>query len=143
MLNCLLYFQPFPREDGGRQATDSRGEYCHAKEQCDRAGVKVPLVGLLTAHGLNLVRPGWFLFGLIVLFVYLFVCVQGTLSRSEWEAASRFFFVFFLQFNLHVHFAILLCQYLGSDLSSVTETGVGTDPHFFFKSRCDTNLVLS
>lgn len=52
----LFCFQPFPSEDGGRQATDSRGEYSHAKEHCERVGVKVPLVGLLTALGL--VRSG-------------------------------------------------------------------------------------
>ncbi|XP_039976845.1 mRNA cap guanine-N7 methyltransferase [Xiphias gladius] len=57
----MMALEPFPCEDGGRQATDSR-EYCHAKEHCSRAGVKLPL---------------------------------GTLSRSEWEAASIYLvFVF-------------------------------------------------
>lgn len=58
----MMALEPFPSEDGGRQATDSRGEYSHAKEHCERVGVKVPL---------------------------------GTLSRSEWEAASIYLvFVF-------------------------------------------------
>ncbi|XP_047460133.1 mRNA cap guanine-N7 methyltransferase isoform X2 [Mugil cephalus] len=58
----MMALEPFPCEDGGRQATDSRGEYCYAKEHCDRAGVKPPV---------------------------------GTLSRSEWEAASIYLvFVF-------------------------------------------------
>ncbi|XP_031694152.1 mRNA cap guanine-N7 methyltransferase-like [Anarrhichthys ocellatus] len=53
----MMALQPFPCEDGDRQATDSRGEYGHAEENCVRAGVQLPL---------------------------------GTLSRSEWEAASKF-----------------------------------------------------
>ncbi|XP_070777873.1 mRNA cap guanine-N(7) methyltransferase [Enoplosus armatus] len=58
----MMALEPFPSEDGGRQAADNRGEYCHAKEHSDRAGVKLPL---------------------------------GTLSRSEWEAASIYLvFVF-------------------------------------------------
>ncbi|XP_029370780.1 mRNA cap guanine-N(7) methyltransferase isoform X1 [Echeneis naucrates] len=58
----MMALEPFPCEDGGRQASDSRGEYCHAKEHCSRAGIKLPL---------------------------------GTLSRSEWEAASIYLvFVF-------------------------------------------------
>ncbi|XP_059206732.1 mRNA cap guanine-N7 methyltransferase [Centropristis striata] len=58
----MMALEPFPCEDGGRQAVDSGGEYCHAKEHCGRAGVKLPL---------------------------------GTLSRSEWEAASIYLvFVF-------------------------------------------------
>lgn len=39
----MMALEPFPCENGGRQATDSRGEYSHAKEHCGRAGVKVPL----------------------------------------------------------------------------------------------------
>ncbi|KAM7384947.1 hypothetical protein PAMA_012030 [Pampus argenteus] len=39
----MMALEPFPCEDGGRQATDSRGEYSHAKEHCSRAGVKLPL----------------------------------------------------------------------------------------------------
>lgn len=62
----LLYFQPFPSEDGGRQATDSREEYCHAKEHCGRAGVKLPLVGLMTrTHVLSLGPTGSVWFGLV------------------------------------------------------------------------------
>ncbi|KAI3359034.1 hypothetical protein L3Q82_015436 [Scortum barcoo] len=58
----MMALEPFPTEDGGRQATESTGEYCYAKEQCGRAGVKLPV---------------------------------GTLSRSEWEAASIYLvFVF-------------------------------------------------
>ncbi|XP_071781082.1 mRNA cap guanine-N(7) methyltransferase [Centroberyx gerrardi] len=54
--------EPFPSEDRGRVAADSRAEYQHAKEHSGRAGVKLPL---------------------------------GTLSRSEWEAASIYLvFVF-------------------------------------------------
>ncbi|XP_035848892.1 mRNA cap guanine-N7 methyltransferase-like [Sander lucioperca] len=58
----MMALEPFPGEDSGRQATDSRAEYSHAKEHSGRAGVKLPL---------------------------------GTLSRSEWEAASIYLvFVF-------------------------------------------------
>ncbi|XP_078031720.1 mRNA cap guanine-N(7) methyltransferase [Epinephelus lanceolatus] len=58
----MMALEPFPCEDGGRLATDSRGEYEHAKELCSRADVRLPL---------------------------------GTLSRSEWEAASIYLvFVF-------------------------------------------------
>ncbi|XP_069005983.1 mRNA cap guanine-N7 methyltransferase [Embiotoca jacksoni] len=57
----MTALEPFPCEDEGRQASDSI-EYCHAKEYCGRAGVKLPV---------------------------------GTLSRSEWEAASIYLvFVF-------------------------------------------------
>ncbi|KAF7649615.1 hypothetical protein LDENG_00138610 [Lucifuga dentata] len=57
----MMALEPFPC-DGGRQVTDGSGEYCHAKEHSDKAGVKLPL---------------------------------GTLSRSEWEAASIYLvFVF-------------------------------------------------
>ncbi|KAF1382115.1 hypothetical protein PFLUV_G00161100 [Perca fluviatilis] len=59
----MMALEPFPGEDGGRQATDSRAEYSHAKEHSGRAGVKLPL---------------------------------GTLSRSEWEAAS-IYLVFIFQ----------------------------------------------
>ncbi|XP_040908886.1 mRNA cap guanine-N7 methyltransferase [Toxotes jaculatrix] len=58
----MMALEPFPCEDGGRQATDGTGEYRHAKEHCSRAGIKPPV---------------------------------GTLSRSEWEAASIYLvFVF-------------------------------------------------
>lgn len=50
----LFVFQPFPGEDGGRQAADSSGEYGHAEGHCGRAGVRLPLVGLLTECGLGL-----------------------------------------------------------------------------------------
>ncbi|XP_073338698.1 mRNA cap guanine-N(7) methyltransferase [Pagrus major] len=39
----MMALEPFPTEDRGQQASDSRGEYCHAKEHCGRAGVKLPL----------------------------------------------------------------------------------------------------
>ncbi|KAG7225284.1 hypothetical protein INR49_007131 [Caranx melampygus] len=39
----MMALEPFPSEDGGRQATDSRGEYGHAKEYSSRAGVRLPL----------------------------------------------------------------------------------------------------
>ncbi|XP_076611343.1 mRNA cap guanine-N(7) methyltransferase [Chaetodon auriga] len=39
----MMALEPFPSEDGGQQASDSSGEYCHAKEHCGRAGVKLPL----------------------------------------------------------------------------------------------------
>lgn len=54
----MMALEPFPCEEGGQQATDSRSEYCHAKEHCGGTGIKLPL---------------------------------GTLSRSEWEAASENF----------------------------------------------------
>ncbi|XP_037549672.1 mRNA cap guanine-N7 methyltransferase [Nematolebias whitei] len=54
--------EPFPCEGRSQQATESAGEYSHAKEHCGRAGVRPPV---------------------------------GTLSRSEWEAASIYLvFVF-------------------------------------------------
>lgn len=84
-MTCLLSFQPFPCEDGGQQAIDSRDEYCHAKEHSSKDGVKLPLVGLVQS-GLLLVQSSVDWFGLTL----VFVCVQGTLSRSEWEAAGKF-----------------------------------------------------
>ncbi|KAG7500394.1 mRNA cap guanine-N7 methyltransferase [Solea senegalensis] len=39
----MTALESFPCEDGARQATDDRTEYCHAKEHCSRAGVKLPL----------------------------------------------------------------------------------------------------
>nr|XP_046273181.1 mRNA cap guanine-N7 methyltransferase isoform X2 [Scatophagus argus]XP_046273182.1 mRNA cap guanine-N7 methyltransferase isoform X2 [Scatophagus argus] len=39
----MMALEPFPCEDGGRQATDGRAEYSHAKEHCSRAGGKQPL----------------------------------------------------------------------------------------------------
>lgn len=39
----MMALEPFPCEDGGQQATDSKGEYSHAKEHCSRAGVTQPL----------------------------------------------------------------------------------------------------
>ncbi|XP_017285114.1 mRNA cap guanine-N7 methyltransferase [Kryptolebias marmoratus] len=58
----MAALEPFPCGDGSRQATESAGEYSHAKEHCGRAGVRAPV---------------------------------GTLSRSEWEAASIYLvFVF-------------------------------------------------
>ncbi|XP_071058298.1 mRNA cap guanine-N(7) methyltransferase [Pseudochaenichthys georgianus] len=41
----MAALEPFPCEEGGRQATDSRGEYCHAKEHCGSS--RRPLVGQL------------------------------------------------------------------------------------------------
>lgn len=51
----MFVFQPFPGEDGGRLAADGSGEYGHAEEHCGRAGVRLPLVGLLTECGLGLI----------------------------------------------------------------------------------------
>ncbi|XP_068423117.1 mRNA cap guanine-N7 methyltransferase [Clinocottus analis] len=59
----MMALQPFPCEDGARQAADGRGEYGHAEEHSVVAGVQLPL---------------------------------GTLSRSEWEAAS-IYLVFIFQ----------------------------------------------
>lgn len=53
-LSCC-YFQPFPSEDGGRQVTDSSGEYGHAKEYSSRAGVRLPLVSERAAYELSLI----------------------------------------------------------------------------------------
>uniref|UniRef100_A0A3Q3WX30 mRNA (guanine-N(7))-methyltransferase n=1 Tax=Mola mola TaxID=94237 RepID=A0A3Q3WX30_MOLML len=50
----MMALEPFPSDDGGHQATDGT-EYCHAKEHCSRAGVRQPVVGLLTGRGLGLV----------------------------------------------------------------------------------------
>ncbi|XP_026155810.1 mRNA cap guanine-N(7) methyltransferase isoform X2 [Mastacembelus armatus] len=58
----MMALEPFPCEEVGQQTADSQQEYCHAREHCGRAGVKLPV---------------------------------GTLSRSEWEAASIYLvFVF-------------------------------------------------
>lgn len=51
-VELFVVFQPFPGEDGGRQEADGSEEYSHAKEHCGRAGVRLPLVGLLTAYSL-------------------------------------------------------------------------------------------
>ncbi|XP_056262970.1 mRNA cap guanine-N7 methyltransferase-like isoform X2 [Pseudoliparis swirei] len=59
----MMALQPFPGEDGGRQAADGGGEYCHAQEHSVKAGVQLPL---------------------------------GTLSSSEWDAAS-IYLVFIFQ----------------------------------------------
>ncbi|XP_060948330.1 mRNA cap guanine-N7 methyltransferase [Limanda limanda] len=39
----MMALEPFPCEDGGRPATDTKGEYSHAKEHCGSTGVKLPL----------------------------------------------------------------------------------------------------
>ncbi|XP_062265586.1 mRNA cap guanine-N7 methyltransferase [Platichthys flesus] len=39
----MMALEPFPCEDGGRPATDTKGEYIHAKEHCGSTGVKLPL----------------------------------------------------------------------------------------------------
>ncbi|XP_029977039.1 mRNA cap guanine-N(7) methyltransferase [Salarias fasciatus] len=58
----MMALETYSHEDPGQPSEDSTGEYCHAKEYCGRAGVKLPV---------------------------------GTLSRSEWEAASIYLvFVF-------------------------------------------------
>uniref|UniRef100_A0A3Q3JBN4 mRNA (guanine-N(7))-methyltransferase n=1 Tax=Monopterus albus TaxID=43700 RepID=A0A3Q3JBN4_MONAL len=46
----MMALEPFPCEEGGQQATDSRSEYCHAKEHCGGTGIKLPLVSVLTVH---------------------------------------------------------------------------------------------
>lgn len=43
----LLVLQPFSGEDASRQESQSPQEYSHAEEHCVRAGVTLPLVGLV------------------------------------------------------------------------------------------------
>lgn len=43
----MMALEPFPCDDGGRQASDSKEEYSHAKEHCDRSRVRPP-VGTLS-----------------------------------------------------------------------------------------------
>lgn len=43
----LLVLQPFSGEDASRQESQSPQEYSHAEEHCVRAGVTLPLVGLI------------------------------------------------------------------------------------------------
>ncbi|XP_068188662.1 mRNA cap guanine-N7 methyltransferase [Antennarius striatus] len=40
LMKKMMALEPFPGEDGGQLATDSQGEYRHAKEHCDKTGVK-------------------------------------------------------------------------------------------------------
>ncbi|XP_072226761.1 mRNA cap guanine-N(7) methyltransferase [Leuresthes tenuis] len=58
----MMALEPFPCEDGGRQATDAKEEYCHAKEHCSRAGVGLP-VGTLS-------RSEWGATGIYLVFVF-------------------------------------------------------------------------
>ncbi|XP_024154340.1 mRNA cap guanine-N7 methyltransferase [Oryzias melastigma] len=39
----MMALEPYPCEDGGQQATDSRDEYAAAQEHCEKAGVRPPL----------------------------------------------------------------------------------------------------
>lgn len=43
----LLVLQPFSGEDASRQESQSPQEYSHAEEYCVKAGVTLPLVGLV------------------------------------------------------------------------------------------------
>lgn len=43
-------FQPFPSDGNGHRATDTGGEYSHAEEHCGRGGVRLPVVGVLSAR---------------------------------------------------------------------------------------------
>ncbi|XP_037651735.1 mRNA cap guanine-N7 methyltransferase isoform X2 [Sebastes umbrosus] len=58
----MMALEPFPCEDGGQQATDSREEYCHAKEHSSKDGVKLPL-GTLS-------RSEWEAAGIYLVFVF-------------------------------------------------------------------------
>ncbi|XP_022603098.1 mRNA cap guanine-N7 methyltransferase [Seriola dumerili] len=62
----MMALEPFPCEDGGRQATDSRGEYCHAKDHSSRAGVRLPL-GTLS-------RSEWEATSIYLVFVFQKMC---------------------------------------------------------------------
>ncbi|XP_075996272.1 mRNA cap guanine-N(7) methyltransferase isoform X2 [Genypterus blacodes] len=57
----MMALEPFPC-DGSQQATDSTGEYCHAKEHSDRARVKLPL-GTLS-------RSEWEAAGIYLVFIF-------------------------------------------------------------------------
>lgn len=46
-LTPLLVLQPFTGEDASQQESQSPQEYSHAEEHCSRAGVTLPLVGLV------------------------------------------------------------------------------------------------
>ncbi|XP_041823256.1 mRNA cap guanine-N7 methyltransferase [Melanotaenia boesemani] len=43
----MMALEPFPCDDGGRQSSDSKEEYSHAKQHCDRTRVRPP-VGTLS-----------------------------------------------------------------------------------------------
>uniref|UniRef100_A0A3P8RZN4 mRNA cap guanine-N(7) methyltransferase n=1 Tax=Amphiprion percula TaxID=161767 RepID=A0A3P8RZN4_AMPPE len=58
----MMALEPFPCEAGGRQASDSREEYLHAKEHCSRGGVKPP-VGTLS-------RSEWEATSIYLVFVF-------------------------------------------------------------------------
>lgn len=88
MLTHPLVLQPFTGDDTSRQESQSPQEYSHAQEHCGRAGVTLPLVGLVVITTLVLV--------LLLLLTVLFLSVQGTLSKSEWEATSEFLHLEFI-----------------------------------------------
>lgn len=46
--DALLVLQPFPGEESSRQESQSPQEYSHAEEHRVKAGVTLPLVGLIT-----------------------------------------------------------------------------------------------
>lgn len=58
----MMALEPFPCEEGGQQATDTTEEYCHAKERCDRPGVRPP-VGTLS-------RSEWDATSIYLVFVF-------------------------------------------------------------------------
>ncbi|XP_023267638.1 mRNA cap guanine-N7 methyltransferase [Seriola lalandi dorsalis] len=74
----MMALEPFPCEDGGRQATDSRGEYCHAKDHSSRAGVRLPL-GTLS-------RSEWEATSIYLVFVFqkMCCCLLYTSLSTEW-----------------------------------------------------------
>ncbi|KAM9838760.1 mRNA cap guanine-N(7) methyltransferase isoform 1-T3 [Aulostomus maculatus] len=62
LLMKMMALEPFPCEDRGQQATDTSGEYRHAKEYCARGRVKLPL-GTLS-------RSEWEATSVYLLFVF-------------------------------------------------------------------------
>ncbi|KAM9738130.1 mRNA cap guanine-N(7) methyltransferase isoform 2-T2 [Menidia menidia] len=58
----MTALEPYPCDDRGQQATDNREEYCHAKEHCDKDGVKPP-VGTLS-------RSEWEATSIYLVFVF-------------------------------------------------------------------------
>ncbi|XP_015246338.1 PREDICTED: mRNA cap guanine-N7 methyltransferase [Cyprinodon variegatus] len=58
----MMALEPFPCEAGGQQATENTEQYCHAKEHCDKAGVRRP-VGTLS-------RSEWDATSIYLVFVF-------------------------------------------------------------------------
>lgn len=82
----LLVLQPFTGEDPSRQESQSPQEYSHAEEHCGKAGVTLPLVGLMAITSLVLVL---LLVLVLVLTVFsLSLCREPSASPSGKQQVS-------------------------------------------------------